>query len=120
MSVIVLIALVSAGLSLGLRATSLLVDPGAHPLDRLLLSIFAGALIVAVTLQVSVSYRVFELGLGVLVSLSPVGPYDLTKWWFRSRGRFGRWLAGSSSPPWVIAVRVVGVIAVLATLLAFV
>ena len=30
---------------------------------------------------------VFELGLGLLLSLSPVGVFDLVKWWFRWIGQ---------------------------------
>lgn len=81
--VVVLVAL--AGLALGLRVTAVLLSPRVHPLARLALSAFAGASIVLVTLELCDSYRVFDLGLGLLLSLSPVGLYDLTKWWFRWR-----------------------------------
>jgi hypothetical protein len=93
----ILVLLVSlAGLSLGLRTTSVLMYPGAHPLDRMALSIMAGALWTAVVFEVSDNYRIFDFGLGLMLSLSPVGLFDLTKWWFRSRGRRGQWLNGAS------------------------
>lgn len=76
----VLLALAAA--SLGLRTTSVLT-PRVHPLARMLVSILIGLVFVIVTLQISDRYQVHDLGLGLLVSLSPVGVYDLTKWWFR-------------------------------------
>jgi len=76
----VLLAL--AALSLGLRTTSLLVA-AVHPIVRLVLSVAAGAAFVIATLQISAEYMVYDLGLGLLLSLSPVGVFDLTKWWYR-------------------------------------
>lgn len=76
----VLLALAAA--SLGLRTTSVLTAR-VHPLARMLVSILIGLVFVIVTLQISDRYQVHDLGLGLLVSLSPVGVYDLTKWWFR-------------------------------------
>ena len=99
----VLVAL--AGLSLGLRTTSVLAPPAMHPLDRLALSIVAGGLWTAVVFEVSDSYRLFDFGLGLMLSLSPVGLFDLTKWWFRSRGRRAHWLRGAAAPPSVVALR---------------
>ena len=87
-----------AGLSLGLRSTSVVMSPAAHPLDRMALSILAGALWTAVVFEVAESYRIFDFCLGLMLSLSPVGLFDLTKWWLRSRGRRGQWLDGASSP----------------------
>jgi hypothetical protein len=78
----VLLAL--ASLSLGLRTTSLLI-PRVHPLIRLLISAIIGTAIMMVTLQISDRYHVHDLGLGLLVSLSPVGVFDLLKWWYRYR-----------------------------------
>ena len=102
----VLVLLVSlAGLSLGLRTTSLLMDPMAHPLDRLALSIVAGALWTAVVLEVSDSYRIFDFGLGLMLSLSPAGLFDITKWWFRSRGRRSGWLRAGLAPVWLVTLR---------------
>ena len=78
--VAVLVAL--AAISLGLRTTSVLV-PRLHPLARLIVSAVAGGLLTTATLQVCESYHVHDLGLGLLVSLSPIGVYDLAKWWLR-------------------------------------
>jgi hypothetical protein len=111
----VLVTLVMlAGLSLGLRTTSLVMDGEAHPLDRLAVAIIAGALWTAVVLEVSSSYRIFDFGLGLMLSLSPAGLFDVTKWWFRSRGRRAQWLRGSVSPAWLLALRWLFVIAVVA------
>jgi hypothetical protein len=103
---VVLVSLVMlAGLSLGLRTTSVLMDGGAHPLDRLAVAIIAGCLWTAVVLEASSSYRVFDFGLGLMLSLSPVGLFDFTKWWFRSRGRHSGWLGGGPAPGWLVALR---------------
>jgi len=84
----VLIGLVAlAAISLGLRSTALLLGPEVHPLGRLALALAAGALITLVILELTESYRVSELGLGLLLSLSPVGVFDLLKWWFMWRRR---------------------------------
>lgn len=78
-AIIGLVAL--AAISLGLRTTS--VWAGAvHPLARLGMSIVIGGLLAGAILQLCESYDVFELGLGMLMSLSPVGVFDLAKWWF--------------------------------------
>jgi hypothetical protein len=74
-----------AAVSLGLRTTSVLI-PRVHPLARMFTSIIIGTVFVIVTLQLCDSYGVHDLGLGLLVSLSPVGVFDVTKWWFRWRG----------------------------------
>jgi hypothetical protein len=87
-AIIGLVAL--AAISLGLRTTSVLLGPEVHPVGRLLLSIAAGTLIILVMLELTESYGVLELGLGLLLSLSPVGVFDLIKWWFRWRNRPGR------------------------------
>jgi hypothetical protein len=80
----VIIGLVAlAAISLGLRTTAVFLGPEVHPAGRLLLSIAAGTLITLVILELAESYGVFELGLGLLLSLSPVGVFDLVKWWFR-------------------------------------
>ena len=76
----VLLAL--AAVSLGLRATSLLI-PRVHPLLRLAVSSGIGTILVLATLQICDRYGVHDLGLGLLVSLAPVGIFDLAKWWFR-------------------------------------
>jgi len=73
-----------AAVSLGLRTTAILI-PRVHPIVRLIAACVIGAIFAAVTLQVSERYRVYDLGLGLLLSLSPVGVFDLLKWWFRWR-----------------------------------
>lgn len=75
-----LLALAAA--SLGLRTTSVLV-PGIHPIARLLAALLIGAALAVVTIQVSDRYAVHDLGLGLLISMAPVGVYDLMKWWIR-------------------------------------
>ena len=79
-----LLALAAA--SLGLRTTSVLI-PRVNPYLRLACSIVIGAALVVGSLRVSDSYLVHDLGLGLLVSLAPVGIYDLVKWWFHTRPR---------------------------------
>lgn len=81
MSSVITGLLILAAVSLGLRATSML-RPRVHPLVRLFLALTAGALLSGAFLQLCDSYRVFEFGLGLLISLSPVGLFDLVKWWF--------------------------------------
>ena len=76
----VLLAL--AAVSLGLRTTSLII-PRGHPLLRLAVSSVVGTILVMATLQVCDRYQVHDLGLGLLLSLAPVGLFDLMKWWFR-------------------------------------
>jgi hypothetical protein len=76
--------LVLTAASLGLRTTSVLM-PGAHAGLRLIASLVIGAIFVAVILQLSERYRVYDMGLGLLLSLAPVGIFDLAKWWFRWR-----------------------------------
>ena len=80
--VVVGVLLALAALSLGLRTTSVLLSR-VHPLLRMLVSIAIGTVFVMVTLQLSDRYQVHDLGLGLLVSLSPVGVFDVAKWWFR-------------------------------------
>jgi hypothetical protein len=78
----VLLAL--AAVSLGLRTTSLLI-PRVHALVRLAASVIIGSILVLATLQICDRYRVHDLGLGLLLSVAPVGVYDLAKWWFRRK-----------------------------------
>lgn len=73
-----------AAISLGLRTTSLLI-PRIHPLARFLVSAIIGTAVTTATLRICDSYHVHDLGLGLLVSLAPVGIYDLVRWWFRWR-----------------------------------
>ncbi|MSO60485.1 MAG: hypothetical protein EXQ50_00075 [Acidobacteria bacterium] len=116
MTVLLVLLVTLAGLSLGLRTTSVLIEPQVHPLDRLALSILAGALWTALVLEVFNSYRVFDFGLGLMLSLSPVGLFDLTKWWFRSRRRRSGWLGGSDSSWWTVSLRWVFLVALFAAL----
>jgi hypothetical protein len=78
----VLLAL--AAVSLGLRTTSLLM-PRVNPLLRLAVSSGVGTILVLATLQACDRYGVHDLGLGLLLSLAPVGVFDLAKWWFRRK-----------------------------------
>ena len=78
------LALAGAAVSLGLRTTSVLMWR-SHPMVRLAVSAVVGAILVLATLQVCDRYGVHDLGLGLLVSLSPVGVFDLAKWSFRRK-----------------------------------
>jgi hypothetical protein len=71
-----------AAASLGLRVTSVLI-PRINAVVRLIASLLIGAALVVMTFQISDAYHVHDLGLGLLLSLSPVGIYDLAKWWIR-------------------------------------
>ena len=84
MTVVVGILLALAAVSLGLRTTALLM-PVVQANVRLIASSVIGTILVAAALQICDRYRVHDLGLGLLVSLSPVGAYDLAKWWFHRR-----------------------------------
>ena len=83
--VLVGVLLALAAVSLGLRTTSLLI-PRVHPLVRLAVSSVIGTIMVLATLQICDRYHVHDLGLGLLVSLAPVGVFDLAKWWYRRKG----------------------------------
>ena len=74
--------LVLAALCLGLRTTAVLIGPRLHPVIRLLLSLLIGGVMTLALLELCRSYNVFEFGLGLLASLSPVGLFDVAKWWF--------------------------------------
>lgn len=73
-----------AAASLGLRTTSVLF-PRIHPVVRLMVSMAIGVVFVTVVLQLAEKYFVYDMGLGLLLSLAPVGIFDLLKWWFRWR-----------------------------------
>ena len=73
-----------AAVSLGLRTTALLM-PVVPPNVRLIASSLIGTILAAATLQICDRYRVHDLGLGLLLSLAPVGVYDLAKWWLHRR-----------------------------------
>lgn len=85
MTVLVYVLVALAGLSLGLRTTSVTIGERFHPLVRMGIAIVLGAILVAATLEICESYRVLDMGVGLLLSLSPVGLFDLAKWWFRWR-----------------------------------
>ena len=78
----VLLAL--AAITLGLRATGLLI-PRLPPVLRLAVSAIIGTILVLATLQICDRYRVHDLGLGLLISLAPVGIFDLAKLWYRRK-----------------------------------
>ena len=77
--------LVLAALCLGLRTTSVLISARVHPFIRLPLSLLIGGVMTLALLELCRSYNVFEFGLGLLASLSPVGLFDVAKWWFRRK-----------------------------------
>ena len=83
--VVVGVLLALTALSLGLRTTALLMSR-ANPLLRLAVSSVIGTILVLATLQICDRYRVYDLGLGLLLSLSPVGVFDVVKWRYRFRG----------------------------------
>ena len=84
MTLVVGLLLALAAVSLGLRTTSL-VMPRLHPVVRLAAASIIGTILVVAALQVCDRYHVHDLGLGLLVSIAPVGVFDLAKWWFRRR-----------------------------------
>ena len=85
MSYVVPVLLSLAGICLGLRTTSVLLGSRLHPLARFAVSVVIGAALVLGTLEICEKYHIFDLGMGLLLSLSPVGIFDLAKWWFRWR-----------------------------------
>jgi hypothetical protein len=116
MTVVVVLLVTLAGLCLGLRTTSVMLPLTVHPLDRLALAIIAGAIWTGVVFEVATSYRIYDFGLGLMLSLSPAGLFDITKWWFRSRGRRANWLRGA--PAWVVAARWVFLVVLVASISA--
>ena len=80
MNVVIIGLLLLAAASLGLRTTTF-IAARVHPWLRLVLAVAAGGILSLAFLQFCDSYRVFEFGLGLLLSLSPVGLFDLAKWW---------------------------------------
>lgn len=73
-----------AAVCLGLRTTSALI-PRVHALLRLVISLVIGSAIVVGALRLSDQYLVYDLGLGLLISLAPVGLYDTIKWWIHAK-----------------------------------
>jgi hypothetical protein len=104
MIVAVAALLVAAALSVGLRATSGWLEHW-HPIDRLILAMILGGVVLAASLTMSSRYGVIQAGYGLAFSLAPVGLYDVLKWWFRSRGRRASWLLGATAAGWVVALR---------------
>ena len=82
MTALMFALLVLAALCLGLRTTAALIGARVHPFIRLLLSLLVGGVMTLALLELCRSYDVFEFGLGLLASLSPVGVFDVAKWWF--------------------------------------
>ena len=85
MTAVMFALLVLAALALGLRTTSVLISPRVHPIVRLAWSLLIGGIMTLAILELCRNYDVFELGLGLLASLSPVGLFDVAKWWFRRK-----------------------------------
>jgi hypothetical protein len=85
MTVLALGLLALAALSLGLRTTAALLGPAVHPIARFGAAAIVGGVIAAAILELCDNYGVAPLGWGLLLSLSPVGIFDLAKWWFRWR-----------------------------------
>ncbi len=73
-----------AALSLGLRATSTLAQR-IHPIVRLAAGFVIGSILVMAGMQLAMRNQLHDLGLGLFLSLSPVGVFDLMKWWYRWR-----------------------------------
>lgn len=71
-------------LSLGLRTTSVL-SARLHPSVRLFLSAIVGSMFVMAAMQLAMRNQLHDLGLGLLLSLSPAGVFDVAKWWFRRK-----------------------------------
>jgi hypothetical protein len=74
-----------AALSLGLRTTGVLLGPKVNPLVRFVAAASIGSVMTAAILELCDAYGVAQLGWGLLLSLSPVGVFDLARWWFRWR-----------------------------------
>jgi hypothetical protein len=104
MIVAVAALLLAASLSVGLRATSGWLEH-CHPIDRLVLSVVIGGLLIAASLLISARYGIAAAGYGLAFSIAPVGLFDVTKWWFRSRRSRTAWLVRSNAAPLWIAVR---------------
>jgi hypothetical protein len=79
--------LLLAAASVGLRTTAFFVSDRINAYLRLAIALAAGSVITAAILELFNAYRIFDFGLGLMLSLSPMGPYDLARWWFRSRRR---------------------------------
>ena len=104
MIVAVAALLLAASLSVGLRVTSGWLDHW-HPVDRLVLAAILGGVFIAASLLLSASYGVIQAGYGLAFSLAPIGLFDITKWWFRSRHKRTSWLIRAEAAPWQLALR---------------
>ena len=105
MTAVFVILLVAAAVSLGLRSLDGVLARVAHPADRLALALVAGLVWVALVLRVSATLGVFDAGLGLLASLAPVGLFDVTRWWYRSRADLSPWLLGGVGSAWLRGLR---------------
>ena len=113
--VVVLALIAAAAASLGLRTTDGLLGRVTHPGDRLALALVVGLVWVALALRLSSEFGVFEAGLGLIISLAPVGAFDVARWWYRSRHHLSPWLLGPIGPSWLVVLRwlfVAGVVVV--------
>jgi hypothetical protein len=117
MIVAVAALLVAASLAVGLRATSGWLEHW-HPIDRLMLAIILGGVMLAASLTLSSRFGITQAGYGLAFSLAPVGLYDVLKWWFRSRGRRSSWLLGATAAGWVVALRWLFLVAMVGSLAA--
>ena len=81
MNILIISLLLLAAVSIGLRMTVWLVAR-VHPAGRLAAALVVGGIMTTAFLMYCESQRVFEFGLGLLISLSPVGVFDVVKWWF--------------------------------------
>ena len=107
--------LLAACLSIGLRMTSGWLDHW-HPMDRLLMAIVLGGLLVGTALAISARSGLTQAGLGLAFSLAPVGLFDITKWWFRSRPLLTPWLIGARVARWLLLVRWLATLSLIASI----
>lgn len=105
MAALLLLLLLAAALSLGLRSTTVIDGDGTHPVDRLLAAATAGGIMTGAALLLSWRWHVAEAGVGLLLSLAPVGLYDVARWWYRAHHPMPPWVIGARRPLWVVGVR---------------
>lgn len=118
MMFVVVVLLAVAAISIGFRTVGGLLQKVSHPVDRLVMAVIAGVMLVGLVLGVSNRLRVLEAGLGLVASLAPVGVFDLAKWWHRSRHPFSPWLVRADASTWVVVLRWLLVAGVVAAALA--
>ena len=80
MTLLLWVLLALGATSIGFRASSWFMPQRVHPLAQLVVALATGTLLSAAVLEVCSSYRILDFGLGLLISMSPVGPFDLAKW----------------------------------------